>query len=129
MDSNNGNDAQIKLTTNKKIEVPFTDAASLLVIEKSSENFTSLITESINVGKRDRTDVISAKHVQIAANNLVSHSRGTLYAHLGIWGGIFLGASLSALLSMILANQYPALGVILVTIVGIFGAYLLGKSP
>lgn len=118
----------IELKENKQISQPFSEAAASLIREKSTEYFNELINESIVVGKRDQADIISSKHVQIASNNLISHSQGRLYQHLGTWGGIFLGTSLSSLMSMLLVNQYPPIGVVAVTVIGTVGSYLLGKS-
>lgn len=121
-------ESKIVLAIEKSLSLSFSQAASSVVNERSSQYFNNLIEESIVIGKRDQTDIISAKHVEIATYNLTAHSREKLNQHIGTWGGIFLGSSLSALISMIMVNQFPISGVVAVTLLGICGSYLLGRS-
>lgn len=105
---------------------PLTRITEGVVQEKIDNYSKELVGESRKVAKRDGTDAVSAKHVEIAHNNITTNSRSGLYQNLNAWGGVFLGTSLSTLVSMILNNSFPVIGVVTVTILGMAGAYLMG---
>ena len=121
-------DSSINSAIAAESSIAFSSAATSVVKEKASQYMTGIVAESAAVARRDNSDIVSAKHVEIASDNITSHSRGRLYKHIGTWGGIFLGASLSTLTSMILQGFVSVPGVVSIAVFGIAGAYLLGRS-
>lgn len=83
-----------------------------------------LIHESASASKRDRSDLISAKHVETASEHVKKHNRSRIYKQASMLGGVFLGASLSALYSMITSHQVSLSGTVFTVISGIFGTIL-----
>jgi formate-dependent nitrite reductase membrane component NrfD len=63
--------------------------------------------------------------VEQASEYLVSSSSKKFFRHLGTLGGILLGAAISNLLAMTIANQYTAAGTILSASFGIVGAFMI----
>ena len=81
----------------------------------------SLITESERIARIQRSDVVSASHVESANSRLMNHSSGRWRRHLGTIFGALFGASLSQLLSMASADHYSAIGLIVSGIIGVIG--------
>jgi len=106
----------------------FSETASSVIKEKVSTYSNELIKESKIIAKKDQSDSISAKHVEIASKNLMLYSGSTLYKRLSNLGSLFLGTSLSTLTSMFLNNSFPVSGVLIVTFFGIVGSFILGKT-
>lgn len=77
------------------------------------------------VARRHRADTVSPGHVDQATAHLISIRSSRVYRHLGTIGGIFLGASLSNILSMSLAAQYTREGTLASVAFGIVGAFLV----
>ena len=102
--------------------------ALAVLSEKITEYIADLINESEANSKRDRTQSISVKHVEAASDYLVTHAGGQIYQHLGTWGGIFLGFSLSAFWSMLQSHQFTNTSVLIGALAAIAGAFLLGLS-
>ena len=92
---------------------------------KIAEHIIELISESSKVSKRQRTDTVSAAHVERANEYLVSSTSRRIYRHLGTVGGILLGAALSNILAMILIGQYTGGGTILSVGLGIIGSFMI----
>src|SRR3990172_11711465 len=85
---------------------PFSPPAFGALKAHISDYITELVNESVKVSKRHRADTISAAHVERAAEYLVSSGSRRFYRHLGMVGGILLGAALSNILPMTLSRQY-----------------------
>ena len=76
-------------------------------LKENIDDFTSdLVSESIKVSKRYRSDTVSAAHVEKACDYLVANTSRRLFRHLGTVGGILLGAALSNVLTMTAAESY-----------------------
>lgn len=104
---------------------PFSTSAFETLKAKISEYVAELLNESTKVSKRYRADTVSAAHVERAAEYLVSSTSRRIYRHLGTVGGILLGATLSNILAMIVANQYTGVGTVLSVALGIIGAFAI----
>ncbi|MDX6531856.1 MAG: hypothetical protein QOH41_4146 [Blastocatellia bacterium] len=107
---------------------PFSPAAFSVLKDKITQHVSDLIEESTAVARRDKADSISTKHVEVASEHLITHAGGRVYQLLGTWGGIFLGSSSSAFVSMFLSHQFPASALLFGIIAGVAGAFLLGLS-
>jgi histone H3/H4 len=105
---------------------PFSPAAFSVFKAKVIQYIEDLARESATIAKRTQADVVSAKDVQAACDRLTTSPRKTLYRHLGTVGGLSLGASTSALGSMLVANQFPLWAVLVAIGTGILGAFFLG---
>src|SRR2546430_16577971 len=79
----------------------FSPAAFSALKANVAQYIDDLVTESATARKRDRTDIISAKHVEVATEHLKERSRTKIYRQSGTLGGVFLGACLSAVYPMI----------------------------
>ncbi len=104
---------------------PFSPPAFSIIKEKISQYVIELINESIKVSKRHRADTVSAAHVELASEYLVTSTARRFYRHLGTVGGILLGAALSNILAMTFAGQYTGGGTIVSASLGIGGAFMI----
>lgn len=99
------------------------DAFNLLK-QKILEYASHLIIESTKTANRHRADSISSSHVEKASEYLVVGSTNKLLTHLGTVGGIFLGAGISNLLSMITTSQFSMYGIVGTVGLSIIGSFL-----
>ena len=83
------------------------------------------LRDSIKLAKHQKADTVSAFHVEQASNNLIHVTREGFYRHLGMIGGVLLGASLSALLTMISTKQCSTTAVIISTVLSIIGLFIV----
>jgi len=104
---------------------PFSHQGFSVLKEKISEYIAQLISESIRVAKRHQADTVSVAHVERANEYIVSSSSRRIFRHLGTVGGIFLGASLSNILSMTTTGQFSSVGTLISVGFGIVGAFLV----
>jgi hypothetical protein len=104
---------------------PFSPNAFSLLRLKIAEYISDLVNESTKVSKRHRADIVSAAHVELASDYLVSSTGKRLFKHLGTIGGILFGAALSTVLSMIVAGQFTASGTIVSVVLAVIGAFLI----
>lgn len=107
---------------------PFSSPAQAVFTERITDYLVDLVKESAANSKRDRTQSISVKHVEAAADYLGARASARIYQHLGTWGGIFLGFSLSAFWSMLQSHQYSTGQLSMAALTAIAGAFLLGLS-
>jgi hypothetical protein len=105
---------------------PFSIPAYDMYRGKIGQYIDDLYRESSAIAKHQEADVISAKHVEAAAERLTLSPQGRFRRHLGIGSGLFLGSSISTLGSMVVADAYPLSGIILTLITGIVGAFFFG---
>ena len=104
---------------------PFSHNAFVILKEKISEHIKELISESSKVAKRYRSDTISAAHVERASEYLIANTSRRFFRHVGTLGGLLLGASLSNLLSMTTSGTYTTIGIIITTVLGLIGAFMV----
>jgi len=81
--------------------------------------------ESARIARRYRTDLISAFHVEKAAEHIASGSALKIYRHAGTIGGILLGGGLSEVLSMLSTDTATIIGLITSSICFVVGAVLI----
>ena len=104
---------------------PFSTQGFSFLREKIAEFIKILVNESIRIFKIQRSDTVSASHVERAVENLMLSSARRFYRHLGTVGGILLGASLSNFLAMAQATQYSLYWILISAVLGIFGAFMI----
>lgn len=102
---------------------PFTSPAFSALKEKTNEYITQLVLESVRVSKRYKTDTVSEVHVKQANEHLISGGSNRISRHLGTIGGILLGASLSNILAMTAANQFPPVGALSSIVLAMIGTF------
>jgi hypothetical protein len=104
---------------------PFSPNAYSILRMKISEYISNLVDESIKVSKRHQADTVSSAHVRRASEYLVSSTSRQLFRHLGTVGGILLGASISAILTMVTEGRFTSFSIIASVLFGIIGAFLI----
>lgn len=104
---------------------PFSSEAFLELKGKISEYITLLVSESLNVSKRHQADVVSATHVEIASSYLVTRSRKRIFGHIGMVGGILLGAAISNVLAMVTVQQYTVDGILVTVSLTAIGTFMV----
>jgi hypothetical protein len=107
---------------------PFSDPAFSVFKGKITQYVSDLVRESATVAKRDQADTISVKHVDIACEHLMLRSRNKVYKLAGTIGGLGLGTSLSTLCAMALVWQFPLAGILICTVSGMVGSFLLAVN-
>ena len=106
---------------------PFSPSAFSVLKERISEYIAQLVSESIKISKRHQADTVSAAHIERASEYLISSTRKRFFRHLGTVGGIFLGVALSNTVAMTTANQYSTVGIVVSTVLGIVGTFLVAS--
>lgn len=106
--------------------MPFTSSAFKLLTGKISQYISNLVIESIRTSKRNRTDNISATHVEEASANISYRNRRNFSRHLGIISGILIGLAFSKMLIIINQGSVSTLDYVITAACGIIGAILLG---
>ncbi|MFQ5754248.1 MAG: hypothetical protein ACE5HI_19855 [bacterium] len=104
---------------------PFTPQGFATLKGRISEYIVNLINESLKISKRYKTDSISSSHVEKANEYLLTTTSKKIFRHLGTLGGLFSGAFLSNLLTMIMTNQITTSGVVLSSVLGFLGAFMI----
>jgi len=104
---------------------PFSVPAFSALRDKISRYIAELVAESIKIARRHRADTVSAAHVEQAAAYLVADTSRKLFRHLGTIGGILLGAAIGNLLSMVTANQYSTVSIVVTSVLCIVGAFMI----
>ncbi len=102
----------------------FSPAAFSAMKANVAQYIDDLVQESANASKRDRSDIISAKHIEIASAHLKESNGNKIYKQSGTLGGVFLGACFSAVYPMITSRQVTVSGLIFTVTTGIVGAVL-----
>jgi histone H3/H4 len=98
-------------------QTPFTPKAFSHLKDRISEYAALLITESVKVARRHKSETVSTTHVEHASEYLVSSTSSKVYRHAGTFGGILLGVAGSNFLSMYTTGQFTPNGVV-VTVIG-----------
>lgn len=104
---------------------PFSPSAFERIKQKIGEYIVALIRESVKVARRHDSDSVSPSYVDRASEYLVSHKANKTYRHLGMVGGILLGAVGSNLLSMITTRQYTLMGIVVTVLFTLVGSFLI----
>jgi hypothetical protein len=105
---------------------PFSVPAFDVLRGRVGQYIGDLVRESATIAKHESADVISAKHVEAAYDRLTISPQRRFYRHLGPIAGLFFGGFISTVASMVVAGQYPLLGIALAAASGIVGAFLYG---
>jgi hypothetical protein len=105
--------------------LPFSPAGFDLLKSCIVTYIRELVGESIEVSKRHKADTVSPAHVERAAEFLVSSAPRGISRHLGVAGGMLLGAGLSNIFAATVSGQYSGLGIAVSTVSGIAGAFLV----
>lgn len=109
-----------------EVEVsPFSSGAFDILKKRVGEYTVQLVSESIKVSQRHRSDTVSINDVDRASQYLFSSSSNKLFRNIGTIGGIFLGAGLSTMLSMVVENKYSTTPVILAVILILLGTFMV----
>jgi hypothetical protein len=104
---------------------PFSEGAFRLLIESISEYTSTLTSESSRIARRQRADAISRAHVEQAQQHLVTSRSRPVMQHLGTIGGIFFGAAVGNILSLVSADTIKAPSVLITAGLLVFGAFLV----
>lgn len=102
----------------------FSPAAFSALKARVAQYIDDLVEESANARKRDSSDIISVKHIQIASAHLTQSRRNRIYKQSGMLGGVLLGTCLSNLYPMITTNHVTVSGLLFTLASGIAGAVL-----
>jgi len=118
----------LKIRLNEVILRKFSRQATSSLKKKIKDYVSLLLSESIKVSKRQQADVVSSIHVNRANDYLVFNSKKRIFKHIGLLGGILIGASLSAFITVIVTDSLTILGMLLSTSLGIVGAFMFALS-
>ena len=117
--------AQNGNTSQQGSRFSFSKNAKDVLRRKIRDYISQLISDSIKLSKRERADTVSAIHVEQASSNMKYYPTKRFFRHLGILGGIPLGACLSTLMTMISSDRYSAAAVFISAVLGIIGAFMV----
>lgn len=107
----------------------FTNEAFDLVKKKISEYINDLLGESRRNSQRQKDEAIMVSHVEKASNYLTSKKRGVGNQLLGTLGGVFLGATMSNLLSLLLnGGNIGVTALITIVVFAIVGSFMVAIS-
>ena len=110
----------------KKAEsTPFSEHAFEEFRKQVGAYAVELINESVKRAKRHQAEGVSSSDVRHASQYLVSSTSHRIYRHAGMLGGLFSGAALSQVTSMITTSQYGLNGTILTFILTLIGGSLI----
>jgi len=119
--------AEVDYTLQNVSNKPFTPAAFSKFKERIGVYISSLFNESQKTATRNQTDNISASHVESASQYLIKNQSSKFGKLSGILGGIFLGATVSNVLSMtVLGQQFSTIGLVVTILLGAIGSFLIG---
>ena len=104
--------------------LPMSEAAKPMFDKKLVEFERGLQQVSQNAAKRRGSDTVGELDVSMASSLLMQDPGRTGARHLATLGGAFVGAAVSATLSMFLRGEFPPAGVLVVA-VAMIGTYLL----
>nr|VFJ48144.1 MAG: hypothetical protein BECKDK2373C_GA0170839_102029 [Candidatus Kentron sp. DK]VFJ53109.1 MAG: hypothetical protein BECKDK2373B_GA0170837_10413 [Candidatus Kentron sp. DK] len=104
---------------------PFSPPAFIMLKTKIGQYVSELVNESIKTAIRHQADTVSAAHVSQASEYLVTNTSCKIYRHVGIIGGVLLGAALAHILEMSALDQYTGEGTILSSTLGVVGAFMI----
>jgi histone H3/H4 len=104
-------------------KIPYSDHAFEELKEQISAYAEELIDESVKKAKQHRAESVSSADVQQANQYLVASPSHRIYRHVGTFGGLLFGTALSSMVSMITADQYRLMGVVVTFIITFIGGF------
>lgn len=108
---------------------PFSDKAFNSLKKEIRNYIADLISESLRIARRNKSDNIDSAHVEQASAHLVSKKRSKINFMIGTFGGIMLGATLSNYLDHFVFNQPSTPNALIASsVVGMIGVMLLTIS-
>ena len=78
------------------------------------------------IARQSQSDIISARDVEAACQRLTVSPRTRMFRHLGTFAGLALVFALSNVGSMVVANQYPPIAMLVTLAAAVIGAFCLG---
>jgi len=119
--------------TNEKLQQEedklFTAKAFELLKNKIADYIADLVIESKRNSNRLKDEAIMISHVEKASNYLTSKKRGVGNQLLGTIGGVFLGATMSNILGLVInEGDVTITGLILVTVFAVTGTFMVSIS-
>lgn len=103
----------------------FTPEAKAYLVDKLRAFAEQLILSSEANAEENGLDIVSAKNVEIVLDRHHPAPRSRFKKFASIFGGILLGAGISALVSMLMARQVTEIGSILAFSLSVVGAFLI----
>lgn len=103
----------------------FSSNALVLLNERLRDYRVQMISESVKEMKRHQAETVSVANVQHASEHLISTPTQRFFGHVGTLGGILLGASISAIVSMTFVSQYTTAGIVFSAALGFVGAFMV----
>lgn len=85
----------------------FSEKAFKPLKQNISTYIIELVSESMRNARREKVDSVSASHVEKASAYLVTKNRGKLKNILGGVGGVFLGAAVQEIISIVNSTNPP----------------------
>ena len=111
---------RVKTELEKAESTPFSDHAFKEFEEQVGTYAVELIKESVKRAKRHQAEGVSSSDVRYSSQYLVPNTSHKIYRHAGVLGGIFLGATISNILSLT-TSQYGLNGILLTFILTLIG--------
>jgi hypothetical protein len=103
----------------------FTPEAKAFLIDKTGAFTEQLILNAVADAEESGLDIVSAKNVELAIDKHHPIPRSRVRKFAGIFGGVLLGAGISALVSMLMAGHMTEIGSILAFSLSVAGAFLI----
>lgn len=103
----------------------FSPTARLALKNKISEYSQELVDLSLKISKRNYAGSASEAYVNQAGYQIANTTSSRLFKHLGVIGGILLGAFLSGFVAMTIDCKFTMITTIVSTLFGISGAFLI----
>ena len=104
---------------------PFSPKAFKFLKDQISQYIKELVSESIRVSKRHRSDTVSIADIERASEYLIFSIRRKIFRHVGMLGGIFFGIALSTFISMWMISQYTKNGFLVSLLFGVTGSIMI----
>lgn len=107
--------------------LPFSPSAFAFSFLKQqvASYISDLVSESVKVSRRHRSDTVSISHIELASANLTYSIRRKFYKVLGMIGGIFFGIGLTMYVDMTISEQLSLKAVSWSLVLGIFGVIMI----
>ncbi len=103
----------------------FTPTARLALKDKIIEYSHELVDLTLKISKRNYAGSASKAYVNLAGYQIANTTDSRLFKHLGIIGGILLGAFLSGFVAMTIDCKFTMITTIVSTLFGVLGAFLI----
>ena len=117
-----------QLVVKSSTRLPLSEQAQVEVEGKMVDYNDNLVEIAEKIAKRHKADGVSAADVTQAANEMVNCPRRNFYTHLGVCGGLFVGAALSHLLEMTYHGRFSAASTVVTCLLFVVGGVMLGVN-